>query len=749
MDELQEDKYSIEKLNRLYTDAESCDKDIFAEMRSNVLLESGLHYKKVSRGLDRNLRSLNVDKTKRLRLIKNHTAKGISDIKDIFASCTPSFIPYPANENEASDTKIAELAKTVLEDIKKQNNFDDLIDQFRDSYIVLGEVCSKVFLDPNGGTFKGYQQAVNELGEPMYLDPNGEPTTEPGIIDEITGQVIQPFELMPDKTRPIFNGKITIEKFEPYNLLRPKGAKNIKSAKYLIYRKMVEIEDAKAIIRNSDMDDNEKEEKLKWIEEAGETTYKIFDSSNGTFKDSEDQVMFKEYYFRQSPEFPKGYFFITVDKGILFEGELPFGEYGEEAYPIKYESYDTYDGTVRGFSPIKKIRPNQLEINRCASSISETQLLHGRDKVIVNNAGKFSRGATHPGLDVYHVNGPGSVTVSQGKSGDQYLGYLEFNIAELYNLLKIPENNNATSQNFDPKAELFKNIKQKSRFTLPMSKFSRFLKSNINTALFLAQKYADQIEIESILGKTQGMDANEFKQLDSICKSVTLKEVVDDLDSAMAKTLELDTILQYAGKDLDEDTLGTILSQYPVLNKTQAFKHINLDLKNVQSDILALDRGEYRPANKYDRHEVYIKHLSSRMKEKSFMLLPQEIQGMYEQKIKEHEEFIAMIAQEQQRAQAGFIPSGGALVKTDYYINPDPSNPAKAMRAMYPTEALAWLDKKLKEQGTTQELMNSLGGGIGMDVAQMLNNQTGNQPMEPQPQGQGQGLPNGGLPLPI
>ncbi len=736
IDDNDEDKYSIEKLNKIYAESESCDKDVFVEMRSNTLLCSGFHYQKVSQGISRQLDKYKVDKSKRLRLVKNHTAKGISDIKDILASATPSVVPYPANENEASHAKVAELSKTVWEHGKKVNHFDDLIEQCRNSFVTLGEVCSKVYFDPIAGGFSGsYNQAVDEDGAPLFLDLEGNPTTEKGLYDPNTLELIQQYELMPDEDSPVFKGKICIEKFEPYNLLRAKNSTNVKTSKHLIYRKMVDLEDAKALIKNAKLGAEEADEKMKWIEESGKTTYKIFDGMNGSFQDSQGQIMFREFYFRQSPEFPKGQYFITVEKGILFQGEIPFGEHGDEAFPIKWEPYEIYEGSARGFSPIKRIRPCQAEINRCASSLSETQLLHGRTKVVLQKGDKFSRGATQPGMDVYHTTGS-AAQVIDGKSGDQYLGYLEFNIKELYDLLKIPENSSATSQAFDPKAELFKKQSQKQRFTEPSQRLARFLKSNCETHLFLSQKYADQIGIEDIFGSTQAVDANEFKQLDVLSRKITLMEVTDDLESMLAKTMELDTILQYAGKDLDPDTLSILLSQYPAINKTQAFKHINLDLNNVMSDILALDRGEQRPANKYDKHELYVKRLSSRMKEKDFPFLSDQIKTMYQQKITDHEEFIKFMAQEQQRAAAGFIPSGGALVKTDYYVNPDPNNPHKAQRAMFPTEALAWLKKKLEDQGSTLEMIQGL-DGASSDVARMLN-QGG--PMEQ--------MPPMGMPLP-
>ena len=72
--ESEEIKYDIEKLNTLYHEAESADSDVFAEMRSNINIMAGSHWKKISQAIDRNLRQQRVDKSKRLRLVKNHTA---------------------------------------------------------------------------------------------------------------------------------------------------------------------------------------------------------------------------------------------------------------------------------------------------------------------------------------------------------------------------------------------------------------------------------------------------------------------------------------------------------------------------------------------------------------------------------------------------------------------------------------------------------------------------------------------------
>jgi hypothetical protein len=721
------EKYTIEELNKLSTEMESCDQDVFAEMKSNVNLVAGNHYRKIARGIGRNLRGLNVEKSKRLRLVKNHTAKGISDIKDILASMTPGVLPYPANENEASHTKAAELAKIIWEDGKCKNSLEDLTEQFRNCFITVGESASKVFYDPMGGGLKAYEQKVNELGEPLFLAPDGSETTESGAVDPMTGEIVTQFEMVPDEKRPIFKPKLTIEKIEPYNLLRHKNAKSVKTSPMLQVKKMVPLETARALVKATGVKGEELETKLSYIAESGKTTYKVFDGTSGSFQDSQGEVLFREFYFRQCPEFPKGFYFITTEKGILFSGEIPFGEFGEIAFPIKWEGYDLYEGSSRGFSPIKKIRSTQVEINRCSTSIAETHLLHGRDKIVLQKGAKFSRGVAQPGADVFHTTDPGGMQVIPGRSGEQYTSYLELNIEELYKLLNIPENSNPVAQNFDPRAELFKKQSQKARFTEPAQRFARFLRTNCETYLFLSQKYAGALELEKIVGPSLSVDLAEFQNMERINYKIKLMEVSDDLESAMAKTMELDTILQYAGKDIDPDTMKIILSQYPVINKTGAFKHLTMDIRNVQSDILALDRGEYRPAHKADEHPIYVKHLMSRTKEKDYMYLPDNIKALYDKKIAEHEEFVKTQAQEAQAAQAGFIPSGGALVKTDFYVNPDPTNPDKAQRAIFPTEALEWLRKRLEQQGTTQAIMQQFGNQAAVaDVSNMLTNEMGN-----------------------
>jgi hypothetical protein len=728
------EKYDINKLNQLYREAETCDQDIFAEIRSNINIMSGTHWKKISQGIDRNMRGLKVEKSKRLRLVKNHTSKAITDVKDILASLSPGVMPYPVRDKEPSDQKVAEQAKKVWGFVDKKNSFAEMKEKFRNCFVTTGEVCAKVYWNPIKGGLRGFKQKVDEFGQPLFLDENGQETTAP------IGVMGQQHEMAPDQTQPEFKGLVTVEKFEPYNLLRPKNATDLRQAKWLCYRKMVDLDEARALIKNSQLKQEEKQQRLEMIKSSGETTYKIFDGTSGSFQDSDGQILLKEFFFRQSPQFPRGYYFIACEHGILFEGELPFGEFGEIAYPIKWNYYEGLESCARGVSLIRRIKPAQLEVNRCASAIAETQVTVGWDKLVLTKNAKFSRGIDQPGLRVFHTT-DGEPIVIPGRSGDQFIGYLEHNISEIYRLANLPENANPAAQAVDPRTELFKTQRQKARFTEAAERLSRFFAEICESAIFLAQQYMDEADLAEILGPQDAADLVEFKQSKNLPIQIKIMEVSDDIESMTARALELETVIQYVGKNLDQDMTKVLISQFPMLNKSRALSTFLIDRENVESDILALDRGEWREANRYDEHEVYVKMLTHRMKQNDFQMLNPQIQQMYQERLKQHEEAIAQLAKEQQEAEAGFIPSGGALAKADLYVNPDPNNPLKTQRAVFPTEALQWLKKRLDAQGTTQDMMQTIGnaGAIG-DISQMVGaqqqqqqgQQQGQMPQEPQ-----------------
>jgi len=167
----------------------------------------------------------------------------------------------------------------------------------------------------------------------------------------------------------------------------------------------------------------------------------------------------------------------------------------------------------------------------------------------------------------------------------------------------------------------------------------------------------------------------------------------------------------------------------PFLNREEIFKDFTLDYDNVTNDILALDRGEWRPPRQFDDHKYVVKKLSTRMNQEDFNFLPPQVQQMYQQKLQMHEQLITKQMQDLQAAEAGFIPSGGYLVAADYYVTEPGGDPNKTKRVRVPSESMAWLLDKLQKQGQTMTDLTEQSPGVQDQLANMLPH--GNVPARP------------------
>jgi hypothetical protein len=345
-------------------------------------------------------------------------------------------------------------------------------------------------------------------------------------------------------------------------------------------------------------------------------------------------------------------------------------------------------------------------VNRCASKITEHQLTVGDDKVILSKGAKFERGVDQPGIRVYYTTG--SPQIVPGRSGEQFVAYLEHNIQEIYRLLSVEDNKNPAAQGFDPKAELFKMQRQKIKFSKPAGKLERYFKSIAKTFLFLEQKYMTEERFQLVVGNQDAVDFEEYQNIDRLDYSVRLEEVSGDIETMLGKTIELEVIMQYSGKELDDQTRVTLLNQFPILNKAHAFKHITLHHKNIESDILQLERGQFVEPRRFDNHDLVLQYLTQRMSQKDFQRLDPKIKELFDMKYQAHEAKLKEVTEQMRQAQAGMIPTGGALVRCDVYHNTDPSNPQKTERLQLPDDALNWLKERLEEQGLAQERLGEI-----------------------------------------
>ena len=706
-------KKKIEDLNQLYLDAKSVDQEIFAEQRTNLLMIAGEQHTRRGAQFHQHIRSYEkLSSEWKIRLTKNHTQRIVKQIVSNIVGYAPSVAPFPNNPKELADQKATELHAAVWQHIRSTHKLREKTRQWCEDFVGVGEVFAKIFWDPNAGKFMGYEQAIDEGGQPVYQ------------YDEETGR--QSAE--PDMGKPVFSGDIKYERILGFNLLRAPEGKTLEECPWLCYHKMVQTKELKRIVA-----DDPKKQAL--VEEDSDETYKVFDTITGSYSSTRNQTMVREFYWRPSPVYPMGYYYITTPKGILFEGELPGG-----FFPIVGKGWDEIPTTPRARSIIKQLRPYQVEINRCASSVAKAQLTLGDDKLLVQSGSKLSQGGTLPGIRAVNYTGIQPI-ILPGRSGDQYLQTMQQNIAEMYEVANVvdPFSGGGDKQPAgDAYTMLFASMRDKRKFSMYAEKFEEFLVEVCKSTLEIAKFYYDEQMLIPMVGKNEMVNIAEFKNAEDLHFQIRLEPQTDDPETKMGRTLTFNHILQYTGNNLEREDLGKLIRQMPHANVDGMFDDLTIDYDNATSDILSLDRGKYRAANPKDNHEYIIKRLTHRMKEASYEFLPPQIQQLYDQKMQEHEQMLQQQVQDAQAAKAGFIPSGGYGVRLDFYVD---SGNGGTKRATLPYESVQWLMDTLEKQGSTQAMLDKLPQSSQASIGEAMGQAQG---------GGAQGsAPQGGFPPPL
>lgn len=680
----------IADLNELYSAAESIDKAVFAEQRTNIRLVAGDHYNLTGSKYFNRIRNQGTkDDSPRLRLTMNHTGRIARAYLNSILSNNPNVTVSPMQPKELSHQKAAEMKDSVLAYLKDKHKFNRKKYLWAKDFVEIGEVFVKVFWDESAGEKVGWEQAVDGMtGEPAF--------------DPMTGQPQQ-------SNIPVMSGDVIFETVHGFDLLRDPGCKAMENSPHLIIRKMESVKD---LIKKFGTDD----EKKSFIKEGGEDTFRVFQSSSGTYSTLKGLTMVREYYFRECAEYPNGHWYIATDLGILAEGELPFG-----IFPIYSVGFDELTTSPRSKSIVKQLRPYQVELNRMASQRAETQITMGMDKLVIQSGSKTSTGATQPGIRIVTTAPGPAPTVIPGRSGDQFTEAYQQTIAEMYQIAEVPELDQEMNNQLDPYALLFRSIRQKQKFSVYGDKFENFLCDVMGGALELYRLCIDDKALIPIVGKNEMVNIKAFKAVPPNVTQVKIEPMNDDIETKMGKNLALNHILQFVGPQLNKNDIGKLIRLSPYLNNEKSFADMTNSWDNLANDILSLDRGEMPPMSNYEDHDYVIAGLTSRMKQPDFKYLPPQIQNIYGQKLQQHEGIKANQLAETQRAQSGFIPSGGYAVVCDLYVTPDPNKPETTKRLRVPSESLQWLIKQLQVQGSAQDQIEQLQSPqAGADIAQLL-----------------------------
>lgn len=707
-------KHDINALNVLYTEADSVDQEVYAEMRSNVLLVSGDHYNRRQSTFFRRIRdSKELSQELKLRLTKNHTQRICKIYVNNIMAMGPGVGFEPKDEQSNEDIKSTELHHAVWQDALEKYNLPDKMDDWCDNFVEIGECAVKIFFDPSQGPVKAYHQAVDpETQEPLF-DEQGNP--------------------LPDEANAVHAGAFEFEEIYGFNLLRPVEAKDLRTAAWLGLRKMVDRDKLIAMVGGPDS------EKAKFVQPGPDETFMVFDGARGGYRKTTNQVMVREYYFRPCPMYPEGYFYITTKEGILFEDKLPGG-----VFPIIVQPFDKIQTTPRGRSPVKVMRPYQAEINRTASKIAEHQITLGDDKLLIQNGTKISAGVALPGVRSVNYTGmePG---ILQGRTGEQYVTYMQSQIDEMYQVLMVAEDTAEKDGQLDPYTLLFRAASQKKKFQRYIKRFEKFLLEVCKTYLQLAKLYLPEDQVIYAIGSNERVNISEFKNSSDVCYSTKIVPQADDVETKVGKQIVLNHVLQYVGNQLKPEDIGKIMRQMPYANFDKSFDDMTIDYDSAQNDLLALDRGETPQINLYDDHVYIVKRLVARMRQADFKYLDDQIKQTYAAKVEVHQQMEAQRLLQLQRAEQGYIPTDGYLVSCDFYMA-DPNDPAKTRRARFPYAALQWLAKHLEAQGQSLEELENMNPGAQQQLANMVSSQSFASRGQPAPANTNQppmGSPNG------
>jgi hypothetical protein len=677
-------------------------------MRSNVLLNSGEHYNRRQSNFYKRIRdSKELSIEQKLRLTKNHTQNIAKMYVNNIMSHNPGVGFSPRREEDLHDQKMTELTDKLWRDGFQKYTVQDKLDDWCDDFVVVGEVGVKIFYDPDAGDVVGYNHVID--------DESGEP-----VMNEFQ-------QFIPDMKNPIMEGRFIFEEVYGFNLLRPSECKDLRQAEWLCLRKMANKSDLKLKYK----DDPDKQ---KYIVTSSDETYLIFDGSRGAYRKTKNQLMLREYYFRPSQQYPHGYFFITTREGIIEQGELPGG-----IFPIIVAPFERIQTTPRGRSAIKQIRPYQAEINRSASKMAEHQITLGDDKLLLQNGTKVSAGVSLPGVRSVNYTGI-KPEVLPGRSGEQYVNYMESQIDELYKVMGVQYSTEEDTPNMDPYILMYRAASKKVKFQRYIKRFEAFYVEVVKTYLRLAKIHMTDDALIKAWGEDERANIGEWRSSDDICYNINVEAQADDIETKFGKQMTLNHALQYVGGQMTRDDIGKVMREMPYANAEGAFDDFTLDYDIALDDILALDRGEQPPIGEFDNHPYLIKKLTARMRKRDFKYLSPQVQASYNAKLQMHQQFESAKQIQIQRAEQGFIPTSGYSVTCQMYVN-DPSDPSgqKTRLVRVPYDALAWLVQHLQNQGSGQAEVQGMNEGNQAQIAGLMTQ--GQPPMGGMPGGAPGGHP--------
>ena len=628
-----------------------------AEIRSNILINAGFHYQ--SRNRWQNSRAVaNVPSEKKLRVTKNHTQRISKHIINSFLETGIGVGVFPANENELGDQKSAELHSSVWDNIKSDQNWEKKSSQFVHDFVVCGEAYAEIIFDSTKGDVVEQEPILNEFGQVLGYNP-------------------------------IKSGSVEISRVFAFNVLTDPQGKSFEECRHVIVKKLFPTKDLKKRFKDD-------ERVSKFIDDSTDTL-QIFDGLTGTYSESKNHTQVNCYYFRPCAMYPNGYYYYATSTGIIESGQL-------YRFPIVFVGYDEVPTSARAYSFIKQTKPYQTEINRCASKIIEESVTLGSSYILSQEGSRIKNKSIGNGMRNLSYTGIEPKVIS-GRSGEQYVDYMNAMINEMYTIADVAEfDKEKPGYASDTYSMLFRSLKQKKKFQIYGEKIEIFFKECVELSLDLAQAYYPDKLVVQMVGKPEAVNIAEFKASNKLRRKIKVEPRSEDFTSTLGRSLSINTLLQYAGSNLSSEQIGMIAKYMPFLNKEQMIDEFTLKTDLATNTILALDRGE-NPIFVDSHHSYLIDKLSARMVRSDFFMLDPQIQQMYQQRLVQHRQALVQQQQQAEMAKQGFVPTTGGFVGVDLY---EEREDGKQKRVRLPGDAVKWLVDKLSGQGSQIEAIEDL-----------------------------------------
>lgn len=677
LDNAKDKKFTKSELQELYNKGDMADKKIFAEMRNNVMLNAGYHYKNSSNEfIDRTREKNKISaESSRLKLIRNHTQKLVNITSNNIMRYCDGVTILPQNEFEPGDQKAAEMNKSVWKSIQEDIGDDEATEMYIDSFTTIGEMVCYMKYDPMGGKKIRDEQSINPE----------------------TGQM---------ENLPIFEGKFIDEEILAFNLRRHHGCLRMKDSPGFIIDRSHYLKDLKEQYK----DNRQIAEKIQKNES---TNFFAFDPNTQSYRHVEDQVITHEFLFKPCHGLEDGWSIITTaDFEILEEGPLPFG-----IWPLAMSQYSNMATTPRGISKIRSTRPYQVELNRLASKRAENQIATGDDKVFIQSGTKMTEDTKFKGVRMFNISGQPPVVI-QGRDASQFNEIYEKEKREFYEVGDIEselQENRDMRKTMDPMGQIYQALKDRKKYIKQIKRAQNFFVERAKIALRLAKECLPDEKVIYMAGRNEQINIPEFKSSEDICYRLTIQPQQDDVDEMLGKQLSIQHALQYVGPQLQPNQIGMILKEMPFLNKSKMFRSFTRNEDKAENLILALDRGQYLPATKFDDPGQMAEALSARMSEPDFQFLNPNIQRLYQLKLEEYDTLLSQQKSEIEQQNAGMIPDKGALIKADFWV-PDPTRKNNSVRMLVPTDSMQWLKERLERQGIMQDQLVGLPLGVQAEI---------------------------------